>query len=249
MSSLGHPEVPPLEPWMSEQESEKAWMSVRDADLLELLLVAHAARSAPRAAVLEWGAGRSTLWYSRMLEQRGLLGSWLSLEHNREFFLSEIAPQLAGRRSASYVVAEDLREGAMALSDPPGSHPGDAAATVRTVVFDAGDLRPYDPEREQDRWADLDDYVGLPASLGRRFDVVLVDGRKRRRCLLEAGELLRDTGIVVLHDAWRRYYHCAFADYPFSRRIGDMLWVGAQRDPDLDAILPVHAFRGHADCD
>jgi predicted O-methyltransferase YrrM len=248
MTEPGLPSLPALAPWMSEQESEKAWMSVRDADLLELLLVAHAARSAARAKVLEWGAGRSTLWYSRALEQRNLLGSWVSLEHNREFFLSEVAPQLANHRSASYVLAENLGDGVRA----PGlreEHREEAAATVCAVVFDAGELHPYDPGREHDRQADLDDYVGLPASLDTRFDFVLVDGRKRRRCMLEAGRLLGDTGIVVLHDAWRTYYHCAFEAYRFSCRVGDMLWVGAQHDPDLGAILPAHAFRDHADGD
>jgi hypothetical protein len=249
MSARALPALPPLEPWMSEQESEKAWMSVRDADLLELLLVGHAARSAPRAAVLEWGAGRSTLCYSRVLEERGLLGSWLSLEHNREFFLAEIAPQLDRRTAASYVLAESLRGGASALREPADLFPGDAAAMVCAVVFDAGELRPYDPGRERDRHVDLDDYVALPASLDRRYDIVLVDGRKRRRCLLEASGLVRESGIVVLHDAWRHYYHCAFEAYEFRCRIGDMLWVGAQRDPDLGAFLPAHAFRGHADGD
>jgi hypothetical protein len=223
---------------MSEEESEKAWMTVRDADLLELLLIAHSARSAAPVDVLEWGAGRSTLFYSRVLEEQGLLGSWLSLEHNREFFLGEVAPQLAQRSSASYVLGESL------VGDGPALPPQDGGA-LRAVVFDAGDLQPYDPEREEDRRADLDDYVALPATLGRRFDIVVVDGRKRRRCLLEASSLLSTGGITVLHDAWRPYYQCAFSAYPFSVRIGDELWVGAERDPDLGAILPEHAFQEH----
>jgi len=131
----------------------------------------------------------------------------------------------------------------------PGAGATNAAATLRAVVFDAGDLRPFDPDRDRDRDADLDDYVTLPGSLEMRFDIVLVDGRKRRRCLLEASRLLNDAGIVVLHDAWRAYYQCAFDAYPFARRIGDMLWVGAQRDPELDSILPRHAFERHADGD
>lgn len=234
---------------MSSAESHKAWMSVRDADLLELLLVAHSARLASVAAVLEWGAGRSTLWYSKVLERQGLLGSWLSIEHNREFFLQEIAPQLTRRTSASYLLSERLQETPSPLTPTPGVGASEDAATLRAVVFDAGDLRPFDPERERDRYADLDEYVALPASLDTRFDILIVDGRKRRRCLLEASRLPSDAGIVVLHDAWRAHYQCAFDAYPFARRVGDMLWVGAQRDPELDAILPQHAFERHADGD
>ena len=74
----------------------------------------------------------------------------------------------------------------------------------------------------------------------------MVDGRKRRRCLLEASALLSDSGIVVLHDAWRTYYQCALETYPFARHIGDELWVGARRDPDLGSILPQHAFEEQA---
>ena len=228
------PELREPLPWMSEEESEKAWMTVRDGDLLELLLLAHAARIGTPADVLEWGAGRSSLYYSARLEEQSLLGSWLSVEHNRGFFLSEIEPQLARRPSASYVLSEDHM-------------PAPAGTTLSAVVFDGGDLQPYDPDREEDRRADLDEYVTLPASLGCRFDIVVVDGRKRRRCLLEASSLLSDSGIAILHDAWRPYYQCAFEAYAFSCRIGDELWVGAQHDPGLAEILPAHAFTEHLD--
>jgi hypothetical protein len=220
-------------------------MTVRDADLLDLLLIAHSARMGSLVDVLEWGAGRSTLYYSSALERQGLLRSWLSLEHNRDFFASEVAPRLDGRASASYVMSERLEADPAALAHAPSVGAGQAGASIRIIVFDAGDLRPYD--RDDDRRADLDDYVALPASLHRRFDIVVVDGRKRRRCLLEASSLLTDSGIVVLHDAWRSYYQCAFEDYAFARRIGDELWVGAQRDPDLGSILPAHAFEEHFD--
>jgi len=226
------PELPEPLPWMSEEESKKAWMTVRDGDLLELLLLAHAARIGSPVDVLEWGAGRSSLYYSERLAEQGLLGNWLSIEHNRGFFLGEIEPELSRRPTASYVLSEDHA-------------PATAGTTLSAVVFDGGDLQPYDPDREQDRRADLDAYVALPASLGRRFDIAIVDGRKRRRCLLEASSLLSENGIAILHDAWRPYYQCAFEAYAHSIRVGDELWVGAQRDPALREILPAHAFTEH----
>src|SRR5689334_18724377 len=122
------PDLPPPQPWMSEEESEKAWMTVRDGDLLERLLIAHAARAGAPVDVLEWGTGRSTLYFTGALEQRGLLGTWLSIEHNRGFFVSEIAPQLAGREAVSYRLSENAGE------------PGAEGARVTMVVFEGGDL-------------------------------------------------------------------------------------------------------------
>ena len=50
------------------------------------------------------------------------------------------------------------------------------------------------PRTVVDRSEPLDDYVGMPAALGRRFHAIIVDGRKRRRCLAEAATLLEDGG-------------------------------------------------------
>ncbi len=72
----------------------------------------------------------------------------------------------------------------------------------------------------------MDEYVSFPATLGETFDVILVDGRKRRRCLLEAKSLLAPGGVVLLHDAQRRRYRCALADYPDSRFLTRKLWRG-----------------------
>lgn len=222
--------------WMSWTESEKAWMSIRDADLLELLIRSHAERLGRPIRVLEWGAGRSTLYFGALLAERGLLGSWLTLEHNREFFLAQLAPEFDARPDRRWRLAEEP------LSDAPALREDLDLAPVVAAVFDAGDLRPYESERSADRDADLDDYVRLPALLGRRFDLILIDGRKRRRCLLEAAQLLDDRGIAVLHDAWRPYYECALSAYAEGVHLGDELWVGAQQPPELNAMLPAHAF-------
>lgn len=242
MSTLGditpEPELPAPEEWMSWTESEKAWMSVRDADLLEVLLLSAARRAGRGLHVLEWGAGRSTLFYGALLERQGLLGSWLTLEHNRGFFMQELAPEFDSRRAWRYWLVDDLLAAAAELESGAG-------AQLAAAVFDGGDLQPYESGRLADRAVDLDDYVRLPSLLRRRFDVVLVDGRKRRRCLLEAAQLLSDGGITVLHDAWRTYYACAFDAYASGTHIGDELWVGAQHPPELSDVLPRHAFESY----
>ncbi len=50
------------------------------------------------------------------------------------------------------------------------------------------------------------DYVAFPATLGIRFDCVLVDGRARNFCLQAGWKLLRSGGLLILHDAQRAEY-------------------------------------------
>ena len=128
--------------------------------------------------------------------------------------------------------AEDLPpSGAASLSDGPG---------VTAIVFDKGP-QPFDgsPTQLVDCAKDLDDYVALPGQLGRRYHAVLVNGRKRRRCLSEAADLLEENGVALLHDAQRPYYHEAFTAFRSGRRVGDELWIGAQAATDFaDVVSP-----------
>jgi hypothetical protein len=221
--------------WWSETESPKAWMSVRDADLLEELLHRIASRLDGRQLrVLEWGAGRSTLWYTSFLDRLGVAYKWLAVEHNGQFFEEFIASGLRARPGGAVASGEsasiaDLRR-LLAGHD------------VLAVTYDAGDLRPFLPGHEADRHADLDDYVSLPHRLGFGCHLAIVDGRKRRRCVIEAAKLLEENGQVVLHDAWRRHYQCAWSYYRSGRRFGDEWWIGAHRNTDFEDLLVWHAF-------
>lgn len=91
---------------------------------------------------------------------------------------------------------------------------------TKLVIFDVGNnvLR--------QRYVEMEDYIKYPSTLGKKFDVIIVDGRKRRRCLLEAKNLLNEGGTVFLHDAQRKYYQCAFAEYSNNSFTGVYLWRG-----------------------
>lgn len=104
---------------------------------------------------------------------------------------------------------------------------------VHLVLFDVGNTA------NKQRDVPMDEYVAYPATLGKKFDVIVVDGRKRRRCLLEAAKLLKPGGVVLLHDARRSHYHCAFRVYPDSRMLlWSGLWQGKLEDPGaLQRIL------------
>lgn len=94
---------------------------------------------------------------------------------------------------------------------------------ITMVLFDVGNDHLYQ------RDTDMDEYVAYPSTLGKAFDLVLVDGRKRRRCVLEAKKILTPDGVVFLHDAQRHYYHSALRKYPDSRFITLSLWRGKSK--------------------
>lgn len=100
----------------------------------------------------------------------------------------------------------------------------DTATSV--VLFDSGNGSILQPD------VPMDEYVNYPKTLGKEFDLILVDGRKRRRCLLAARELIVDGGFVFLHDAQREYYHSAFSVFPRSRFVSGRLWLGMVKTPN-----------------
>lgn len=50
---------------------------------------------------------------------------------------------------------------------------------------------------------DLSEFLHFPFDLNRKFDLILIDARKRTECMKLAPSLLSDTGVVILHDAER----------------------------------------------
>lgn len=214
--------------------SHKAWMSKRDADLFEAIVQDRAKRA--RLRVLEWGAGRSTHYFTRMLAELGTDFHWLSLEYDREFFDRDVLPQMGAMPNAR---ATHVERG--------GPHPAPAAflraekQAVDFVVYDYGKLQPFLADHAADRAVVMDDYVSFPSTLQRQFDVILVDGRKRRRCLLEGAKLVAPDGVVVIHDAQRTYYHCAFEAFRANQPAGDILWICAQMDTNALERLVSHA--------
>ena len=103
---------------------------------------------------------------------------------------------------------------------------------VSLVLFDVGN------NHLRQRNTDMEEYITYPKTLGTRFDLIIVDGRKRRRCLLEARTLIKENGVVILHDAGRPYYHCAFPHYPDRRFVGPTMWRGkVQKLPHMQIFF------------
>ena len=121
------------------------------------------------------------------------------------------------------------------------------------VFYILPDHFPWTDEYKDGAYSDLSSYVEFPNSLGD-FDFILIDGRARKECLMKAYQLLRSRGVVVLHDANRKYYHGPFELYESwvlfedHRKFGAYLkcegglWVGS-KETDLGFVLDVDKHR------
>jgi predicted O-methyltransferase YrrM len=83
---------------------------------------------------------------------------------------------------------------------------------------------------------DMNEFLGFPASLDTKFDLIFIDARKRRECLEQASKLLAKDGAAILHDAERKEHQQAFNLYSESSFVCEnkspvpggvqKLWVG-----------------------
>jgi hypothetical protein len=89
------------------------------------------------------------------------------------------------------------------------------AARVQRVVAVEHDigwyerLLPVAPRNVKLIYIDLDDgdrYMQAPATTGERFDVVVIDGRKRVECAREAVQALKPDGVIIWDDMVRERY-------------------------------------------
>ena len=209
--------------------SYKAWMSKADADLFEQILLRQAERT-ERLDVLEWGAGRSTLYFTNLLRHSGHNFNWVAVEYDRAYFRSDLEPMLSGVPGVELAYLDNGQRATPARLPRPSQG-------ITFAIFDHGKLSPFLPNHEADRLPDMDAYVDFPRDFGQHFDFVLVDGRKRRRCLLAAADCLKPHGLTLMHDAYRTYYHCAFDRFTSQRAIGESLWIGSKEATDFSQWL------------
>jgi hypothetical protein len=219
-------------------DSPKAWMTVRDADILEEAFGAVARRAGGNPRFLEWGSGLSTLYYTKVLRDHCDQFLWVTMEHDRAFFSDRVAKYLSLWSDSKIVFVDSNDQLTTELADPA------QLRGVVALVYNGGTLTPFKPGFLEHREVNLDEFVSGPAQLGMKFDAIFVDGRKRRRCLLEASQLVAEGGIVLLHDAERPYYQCAWSSYRYGQRIGDELWIAAQQPTDFREFVSDEALTG-----
>lgn len=146
---------------------------------------------APRVC-LEWGSGGST---QTLLAACPFIEEYVSVEHNRAWH-DKVKAAVTDPRLRLFQVDPD---------QPLAPLPKPSQKQM-----EAWDLR---AELESDVMAT---YVGLPRTLGKAFDFILVDGRARNFCVREGYELLRSGGVLVVHDAQRDDYRAVLTSFPRS---------------------------------
>jgi hypothetical protein len=147
--------------------------------------------------VFEWGSGRSTIYYSKFLKSVGRDFEWHAMDNS---------PKWCERGQEKITRAH--------LSDQVHVYCSEFPAFWQLPGYTHNDIVLPHP------WSTSDnvlEYVDFPKRLGVQFDVIIVDGRFRRRCLLVAREVLASNGVVILHDAQRAHYHSSLSSYPHVR--------------------------------
>ena len=150
-----------------------------------------------RLRVFEWGSGASTVYYSRYLTSVGRDFEWHAVDNSAKWH--ERVREKIGRAGLDEMAHTHCRE-FPAFWELPGYTPRDPV-----------------PPKSYCSSAIVEEYVALPSELGSQFDVMIVDGRFRRRCLLVARDALAPQGVVLLHDASKPHYHPSLSAFPKVR--------------------------------
>ncbi len=65
----------------------------------------------------------------------------------------------------------------------------------------------------QFKWRERCDYSDLPRTWGKKFDLIMIDGKNRPQCLATAAAIVKPGGWVILHDSFREEYHPAVHEH------------------------------------
>lgn len=143
--------------------------------------------------VWEWGAGKSTIYYAKFLHSIGRQFEWHAIDNSPSW----------------YERCEDALSGTP-FEDQVHLHCREFPAFWQLPDYSINNPVPAES------WNDSEavfEYVNLPTTLEFPFDVIIIDGRYRRRCLLAAKEALAKGGTVYLHDAQREWYYPSLSVY------------------------------------
>jgi len=94
---------------------------------------------------------------------------------------------------------------------------------VRIHLFDEEILRIDD--RRVLRKFPMYEYLSFPRRLCKKYDIIIIDGAKRVECLKEVPRIIKENGVVLVHDAHRKEYHSAMDNFT-GDFLTKTLWKG-----------------------
>ena len=171
-------------------------MSLGDMTIIKSLLTSI---ESPKLRIFEWGSGTSTAYYSKFLKSIGRDFEWHSSEN-----------------SAAWRDRTEKKVRRAKLADQVQVHLSEFPAFWELPGFTWDEPVPPSSVTESPNAVR---YVNMPLELTGQYDVMIVDGRYRRRCLLVAKQVLAPGGVAFLHDAQKPQYHSSLSEFSHSKFI------------------------------
>lgn len=178
-----------------------------------------------KVRILEWGSGYSTIYYSKYLNSLKIDFEWYGIENSRKWY-DKVLGQLKKHK----------------LTDKVHLYLFEFTPFWQKPNWDWDDPIHvgFDPHEDNEK-----KYISFPNTLGIKFDIIIVDARFRRRCLIEAQEMLAPKGFVILHDAQKTQYQSPLSLYKFGKctdsgylyysgaRTHTKMWIGSNDNSNL----------------
>ena len=141
--------------------------------------------------MLEWGCGGSTIKYAESVNHID------SIEHQLEWYnnIKDIVPTNV---SLHHVPSNDISMRDKELDESAFNVWKPCIDRNNKIRIEDGIL--FRVCRDRKDWHEYINYINFPASLNKKYDVILIDGRARPNCAFKALSLLKEDGVVVVHD-------------------------------------------------
>ena len=170
--------------------------------------------------VLEYGAGTSTLYFSKMVDL------YVSIEHDTGWY-NDIKLNIDDNVELYHVPVHSMKH-----DDDLDKHALDILSRVGDAVTKDGITR-WNTRGGYD-WHEGIDYIKKPLELTYRdYDAVIVDGRARGFCAYIAQYLLKEGGYLLFDDFNPRQYYHGILKYYEVIDGGDTLAVLSKRKKEI----------------